>query len=137
MHHVEHADDLEVNAPAVVGEVQTVFARYERALVDNDLSVLDELFWNSPHTERVVFGERQHGFDAIQAARRALSRQTAPRRLVDIVIVTLGTKLATVTASFVPDDDPGTLGLQSQTWVRMPEGWRIVAAHVSWAPTMG
>lgn len=132
MHQRERADHLEVNVPAVVEEVEAIFARYERALVDNDLDVLDELFWHSPHTERVAFGVRQHGFDAVRAARRGLTRQTAPRRLVDTVIVTLGTELATVTTSFVLDDDPGAVGLQSQTWVRMPEGWRVVAAHVSW-----
>lgn len=124
----------EVNLPAVVAEVEVVFGRYERALVENDLAVLDELFWQSPHTERVAFGVRQHGFAEVQAARRALVRQSGPRRLVDTVIVTLGTHLAMVTTSFVPDDHPAALGLQSQTWVRMPEGWRVTAAHVSWAP---
>lgn len=130
----ERAGQLAVNLPAVVAEVEAIFGRYERALVANDLAVLDELFWQSPHTERVAFGVRQHGFAEVQAARRALVRQSGPRRLVDTVIVTLGTSLAMVTTSFVPDDDPGAVGLQSQTWVRMPEGWRVTAAHVSWGP---
>jgi hypothetical protein len=121
----------EVNDPDVLAEVRAVFERYERALVANDVDTLDELFWASPHTLRYGFAETQHGRDEVAAHRRTLPRQTAPRTLRDTVIVTFGRDLATVNTEFVPDGDPG-IGRQSQTWVRFPEGWRVVSAHVSW-----
>ena len=107
-----------------------MFERYEAALTANDLDVLDELFWHSEHTERIGYGDRQHGFTEVQVFRRALERQTAPRRLQDLVITTFDDHTAVVTTEFVTDDD--RIGRQSQTWVRFAEGWRVVAAHVSW-----
>ena len=125
----------EVNRPDVVASVGAVFERYERALVANDLEVLDELFWHSPHTERVGLGDRQQGFNAVRAARRALARQTPPRQLRDLVITTFDDHTAVVTTEFVPDDGETPIGRQSQTWVRFEEGWRVVQAHVSWPNT--
>jgi hypothetical protein len=113
----------EVNRGEVVAAVRSVFERYEAALVANDLNVLDELFWDSPHTDRFGLGDRQQGFTAVRDARRALERQTPRRTLRDVVAT-----------EFVPED--GTLvGRQSQTWVCFPEGWRVVSAHVSWPVT--
>ena len=122
----------EVNRPAVVAEVRAVFDRYEAALVANDVDVLDELFWHSPHTERVGIADRQHGFEEVSAARRALARQTPPRTLHDLVITTFGDDVATITTEFVPDDGATPVGRQSQTWIRFAQGWRVVSAHVSW-----
>src|SRR3954452_13420212 len=122
----------EVNRPDVVAEVRAVFDRYETALVANDLEVLDELFWQSPHTERVGLNDRQHGFAEVQASRRALARQTPPRVLRDLVIVTFDDHTAVVTTEFVPDEGDTPSGRQSQTWIRFAEGWRVVGAHVSW-----
>lgn len=122
----------EVNRPDVVAEVRAVFDRYEAALVANDLAVLDELFWQSEHTERVGLGDRQHGFAEVQAARRALPRQTPPRTLEELVITTFDDHTAVITTEFVPDDGATPVGRQSQTWIRFSEGWRVVAAHVSW-----
>jgi len=121
-----------VNRPDVVAAVRAVFERYERALVGNDLEVLDELFWHSPYTERVGLGDRQHGFDAVSAARRALAQQTPPRQLLDLVITTFDDHTAVVTTEFLPDDGETPIGRQSQTWVRFEQGWRVVQAHVSW-----
>ena len=121
----------DVNLADVVAEVRAVFDRYETALVANDLDVLDELFWNDRRTQRFAFGTRQNGFEAVQAARRAVARQTSPRTLRDVVITSFGRDLAVVMAEFVPDDRADFVGYQSQTWVRFPEGWRVVAAHVS------
>lgn len=121
-----------VNRPEVLAEVRAVFDRYETALVANDLDVLDELFWPSPHTERIGLNDRQHGFDEVQAARRALPRQTPPRRLRDLVITTFDDHTAVVTTEFVPADGATPNGRQSQTWIKFPEGWRVVGAHVSW-----
>src|SRR5690349_19668832 len=122
----------DVNRPAVVAEVRAVFERYETALVANDLDVLDELFWHSPHTQRISLGDRQHGFDEVQAARRALARQTPPRTLRDLVIATFDDHTAVVTTEFVPNDGTTPVGRQTQTWIKFADGWRVVGAHVSW-----
>jgi hypothetical protein len=122
---------LEVNRPDVLAEVTAVFERYEAALLANDVDVLDELFWDDPATLRYGFAETQHGFVAVSAFRRSLVRQSAPRRLVDTIVTTFGTDVATVNTEFSLD---GTdrIGRQSQTWVRRDGGWRVVSAHVSW-----
>lgn len=126
----------EVNRPDVVAEVRAVFERYEAALLANDLDVLDELFWQSEHTERIGLRDRQHGFATVRAARRALPRQTPPRTLRELVITTFDDCMAVVTTEFVPDDGATPVGRQSQTWVNFAEGWRVVGAHVSWPAPM-
>jgi hypothetical protein len=133
---------LEVDLPDVVAEVRAVFARYEAALLANDLDVLDELFWDSPATVRYGFADVQHGFAEVTAFRRSLPRQSAPRRLVHTVITTFGHDVATVWTQFVFDERgqeapdghgmAARVGRQSQTWARVDGGWRVVAAHVSW-----
>lgn len=125
----EHLDPEVDEAPARQ-ELTETFARYEAALVANDVAVLDELFWADARTVRVGIDERQDGFEAISAFRRAQRRQTPPRQLRDTVIVTFDRCAAVVTTTFVPDDGSAP-GRQSQTWVRFAAGWRIVAAHVS------
>ena len=120
-----------VDLPDVVAELREVFERYEAALVANDLAVLDELFWDDNRTGRVGLADRQHGFAAVQAARRAVARQTPPRTLRDTVITTFGTDAGVVTTEFVTEDPGLPLGRQSQMWIRWPDGWRVVAAHVS------
>jgi hypothetical protein len=123
--------DPVLNRPDVVAELRAVFDRYESALVANDLVALDELFWNDPRTERIGLADRQHGFAEVHAVRRDLERQTPPRTLRDLVITTFGAGVGVITTEFVTDDPAIPLGRQSQTWVRFPEGWRVVAAHVS------
>mgnify|MGYP000397713937 CR=1 FL=1 len=121
---------MEVNLPEVVAEVEAVFARYEAALVGNDVAVLDELFWDSPHTVRHGPGESLYGRDEILAFRRARPSAGLERRLARTVITTFGRDLATASTEFHRPGVP-RVGRQSQTWVRLPEGWRVVAAHVS------
>jgi len=119
-----------LNLPEVHAEVCTVFARYEDALVNNKLDVLDELFWPSEHTVRYGVGENLHGIEAIRAFRQARPSQGLARTLHHTVITTFGRDFATAMTEFRREG--GTkLGRQSQTWVRTPEGWRVVAAHVS------
>lgn len=121
---------VEINAPRVVAEVTAAFLRYEKALVGNDVGVLDELFWNSPHTIRYGATENLHGYDAIMAFRAARPATGLARDLRHTVVTTFGADHATVNTEFIRT---GTtrIGRQSQTWVRMPEGWKVVAAHVS------
>ena len=119
-----------VNIPEVLAEVTAVFARYEDALVNNQIEVLDELFWNSPTTIRYGAAENLIGYAAIQAFRAARPAAGLARRLSNTVITTYGRDTATAMTEFHRDGST-RIGRQSQTWVRLAEGWRVVAAHVS------
>lgn len=119
-----------VNIPEVLAEVTEVFARYEDALVNNRIEELDDLFWNSTTTIRYGATENLIGYAAIQAFRAARPATGLARRLSNTVITTYGRDTATAMTEFHRDGST-RIGRQSQTWVRMPEGWRVVAAHVS------
>ena len=121
---------MDINLPEVLAEVEQVFARYEDALVNNRVEVLDELFWHSPHTVRYGVGENLVGIEAIRAFRAARSPAGLARRLGNTVITTYGRDFATAMTEYRRDGDART-GRQSQTWVRFAQGWRVVAAHVS------
>jgi hypothetical protein len=134
--------DVTPNLPDVVAEVRALFERYEQALVDKDVDVLDTTFWVSPHTIRYAFTENGYGFDEIHAHR--VARPPGPgvkERRIRLEILTLGRDLATVNLEFVVRGR-ALIGRQSQTWVRFPDlGWKVIAAHVStmsetppWAP---
>ena len=121
---------MDINLPDVHAEVSAVFARYEAALVANDTAVLDELFWPSPHTVRYGVAENLYGIDEVRAFRAARPAQGLARSLQRTVITTYGRDAATAMTEFRREGGH-KLGRQSQTWVRLPEGWRVVAAHVS------
>ena len=123
--------DPEINLPDVVAEVTAVFARYEDALVNNRIDVLDELFWPSPATVRYGAGENLVGIEAIRAFRNARPSAGLARTLAHTVITTFGRDCATAMTEFRRDGNPA-IGRQSQTWVRFEGGWRVVAAHVSY-----
>jgi hypothetical protein len=118
----------EINLSDVVAEVTVAFEQYEAALVGNDVPVLDRLFWNSPHTIRYGVGENLYGYAAIAAFRAARSATGLDRTLTNTVITTYGRDFATANTEF---QRAGQQGRQSQTWMRTPEGWRVVSAHVS------
>jgi hypothetical protein len=122
---------MQVDLPDVLTEVTEQFARYEKALVSNDVAVLDELFRNDPRSLRYGVGENLYGYDAITAFRAARSPIGLGRRTDQTVITTYGRDTAVASTLFYRDSLPGKVGRQMQTWVRFPEGWRIVAAHVS------
>ncbi|MDZ7938476.1 MAG: oxalurate catabolism protein HpxZ [Rhodoferax sp.] len=122
---------MATNLPDVVAEVEAVFARYETALVSNDVAVLDELFWDSPHTLRYGATENLYGYDAIQDFRAGRPAQGLARELLRTVITTYGNDFASANCEFRRLGS-GKTGRQSQTWMRTPMGWRVVAAHVSW-----
>jgi len=124
--------DLTPNLPEVVAEVRELFERYEQALVDKDVAVLDAAFWQSPHTIRYSLHEHGYGFDEIHAHR--VARPPGPgikEKRIRLEILTLGRDLATVNLQFkVRGHD--LIGRQSQTWIRFPEhGFKVVSAHVS------
>ncbi len=119
-----------INDPTTLAEVTAAFDRYEAALVSNDVGTLDALFWDSHHTLRFGVGENLYGHQAIATYRAARPAAGLARRLSNTVITTFGTDTATANTEF-ERDGAARSGRQSQSWVRMPEGWRIVAAHVS------
>jgi hypothetical protein len=119
----------DVNRPEVVAEVTAVFQRYETALTSNDIETLDKLFWESGFTLRYGTGESLYGIDAIRAFRQARNANGLARILLNTMITTFGNDFATANTEF---QRPGQArGRQSQTWVRLPQGWQVVAAHVS------
>jgi hypothetical protein len=121
---------MDINIPEIVAEVTAAFMRYEAALVGNDVAVLDELFWNSPHTLRYGVGENLYGYDEIAAFRAARPTTGLDRSLTRTIITTYGRDSATANTEF---RRPGAarIGRQSQTWIRTQDGWRVAAAHVS------
>ncbi|MGY3449623.1 oxalurate catabolism protein HpxZ [Bradyrhizobium sp. USDA 4353] len=122
---------MEVDLPDVVAEVTAQFQRYEQALVSNDVAVLDELFKQDSRTLRYGIGENLYGYGEISAFRSARSPVGLMRRTARTVITTYGRDTAVASTLFYRDSAPGKVGRQMQTWIRCPEGWRIVAAHVS------
>ncbi len=119
---------MQVDLPDVLAEVAEQFARYEKALVTNDVAVLDELFWKSPLTLRYGATENLYGHDEIAQFRGARSPAGLARKLVKVVITTYGTDFATANCEF---ERGGKSGRQSHSWIRTSDGWRIAAAHVS------
>ncbi len=122
---------MDINLPAVKTEVEAAFALYETALVTNDIDTLQELFWNSPHTIRYGLSENLYGYQAIGAFRAARSPVGLARTTSRTVITTYGNDFATAATLFHRETSPGKVGRQMQTWARTPDGWRVVAAHVS------
>lgn len=121
---------MTINLPDVLAEVTAAFERYERALVANDVAVLDELFWNHALTLRYGATENLYGWDAIRAFRAGRPGQGLDRTLMNTVITTYGRDFATANTEFQRINATST-GRQSQTWMRTSEGWRVVCAHVS------
>jgi Protein of unknown function (DUF3225) len=122
---------MDVDLPEVLAEVTAQFARYEAALVSNDVAVLDELFRADARTLRYGIGENLYGYDAIMAFRAGRSPAGLMRRMASTVITSYGRDSAVASTLFYRDSLPGRVGRQMQTWVRFAEGWKIVAAHVS------
>ena len=122
---------MQVDLPDVLAEVTEQFTRYEKALVTNDVAVLDELFRADRRTLRYGVGENLYGYDAIMAFRAARSPLGLMRKTARTLITTYGRDTAVASTLFYRDSAPGKVGRQMQTWVRFAEGWKIVAAHVS------
>ena len=125
-------DDFAANIPEVIEEVRQLFERYERALTDKDVEVLDDTFWNSPHTIRYALNEHGYGFDEIHEHR--VARAPGPglkEKRIRLEILTLGRDFAITNLEFKLRGRALT-GRQSQTWIRFPGlGWKVVGAHVT------
>ena len=124
---------MRVNDPKIVAEIKAELVRYEAALVARDVETLDSCFWNDPGVVRYGTHENLYGADAIRAFRRSVKPGGhAKAGIRRTVISTFGPDFATVSLEF--DARRGGIGRQQQSWVRLPEGWRVVAAHVSYLP---
>lgn len=121
---------MKINDPKVVTEVTAAFERYEQALVSNDVTVLDELFFDDPNTLRYGVAENLYGYSEIKAFRAARSPLNLARKLKRTKITTYGDDFATANTLFEREGG-NKLGRQSQTWIRTTAGWRVVSAHVS------
>ncbi len=114
----------------VVAELRAEFDRYEAALLANDVDAMNDQFWADPRTTRYGLADLQHGFDEVVAWRRDAAPVPTTRRHERVAVTTFGDDLGVVTCEFRNGDDPH-LGRQTQVWARLPEGWRVVSAHVS------
>jgi len=124
---------FEINIPEVVAEVTAAFMAYERALVTNDVAVLDAMFWKSPNTLRFGIAENLYGYPAIASFRSNRPAIDLTRDLKNTIIVSYGRDFATANTEFQRVGSSVT-GRQSHVWIRTDEGWRIAAAHVSLMP---
>jgi hypothetical protein len=122
---------MEIDLPEVVAEVKDAFDRYERALVSNDVAMLDAMFRNDPRTIRYGATENLYGYEEIEAFRAARSSAGLMRTLSKTVITTFGRDFAMASTLFHRTTAPGKVGRMTQTWVRFDDGWRIVVGHVS------
>jgi hypothetical protein len=125
---------MQINDPEVLAELRRCHDVYEKALIDNDVEALGDFFWDSPHALRFGVAESQHGADEIRAYRRALPKLNLDREIRRLDITAFGDSAGVVDLEFVGAVD-GRHGRQSQFWLRFPEGWKIVSAHVSLLPT--
>jgi Protein of unknown function (DUF3225) len=124
-----------INDPATLAELRELYPRYEKALVSNDVETLMSMFWSSPHVARFGPTETLYGINEIEAFRKGRSPANLARTIRRLEIVTFGKDFASITVAFERDvEGKVTRGRQSQTWARLPEGWRIVFAHVSLLP---
>ena len=122
---------MDINITEVKAEVEAAFAEYEKALISNDVETLDRLFLDSPNTIRYGATENLYGYAEIAAFRAGRPSAGLERSLERTVITTYGRDMATAWTMFRRPSLTGKIGRQSQVWARTPEGWRVVAAHVS------
>jgi hypothetical protein len=122
---------MDIDLPDVLAEVTAQFQRYEKALVTNDVAVLDELFHKDARTLRYGIAENLYGYSEIASFRAARSPVGLLRKTARTIVTSYGRDMAVASTLFYRDTLPGKVGRQMQTWVRFAEGWRIVAAHVS------
>ncbi len=121
-----------INDPATVAELEELYPLYEAALVDNDVETLTAMFWASPYAVRLGAGENLYGVDEIEAFRKSRPAVNLARRMGRLEVVAFGKDFGSITLEFERDTPAGIVrGRQSQVWVRLREGWRIVSAHVS------
>jgi hypothetical protein len=124
-----------VNDEKTRDELRMLYPRYEKALVENDVDTLTKMFWASTQSMRFGATENLYGSVEIEAFRKARPSNGLQRTIKHLEIVTFGNDFGSITLEFERETEGRLMrGRQSQVWVRLPEGWRIVAAHVSVLP---
>ena len=125
----------QINRPDVIEELRALYPLYEKALIENNVETLVEMFWASPHVMRFGVSENLYGHHELEAFRKSRPPVNLARRVTRLEIVSFGEDFASVTLEFERDTPQSQVcGRQSQVWVRLPQGWRIVSAHVSLLP---
>ena len=122
---------MDIDLPEVVAEVRAAFDAYEKALMSNDVAALNATFRDDARTIRYGMTENLYGHAEISSFRAARSPAGLARTLSRTVITTCGRDFAVASTLFERASAPAKIGRQMQTWARFPEGWRVVAAHVS------
>jgi hypothetical protein len=126
---------MTINDPTVIAELEALYPQYEQALVENQIDTLISLFWHAPQVMRFGVTENLYGITEIESFRKSRPAANLARTITRLDIVSFGRDFASITLEFERTAPNGPIhGRQSQTWVRFPEGWRIVAAHVSLLP---
>lgn len=126
---------MTINDPAIVAELAALYPRYEKALVTNDVPTLVEMFWTGPQVMRFGVTENLYGPEELEAFRTSRPSASLARTVTRLDIATFGPDFGSITLEFERTTPTGLIrGRQSQVWVRFPEGWRIVQAHVSLLP---
>ena len=126
---------MNINDPEIVAELQALYPKYEAALMANDAATLTQMFWASPYAMRFGVTENLYGIEEIEAFRKSRPPTNLARIVRRLDVVTFGRDLGCVTLEFERTANGKIIsGRQSQVWVRLPEGWRIVSAHVSVLP---
>ena len=122
---------MDIDRPEIVAELRAAFDAYEKALMSNDVAALNATFCDDPRTIRYGMAENLYGYAEISSFRAARSPAGLARNLSRTTITTFGHDFGVASTLFERPTAPGKIGRQMQTWVRFPEGWRVVAAHVS------
>ena len=130
---------MTINDPEVIAELTALYPQYERALVSNDVEKLVAMFWKGEQVVRMGATENLYGPGQLEAFRKARPAANLARTVTRLDIASFGRDFASITLEFervIAGQPPRTMhGRQSQVWVRFPEGWRIVQAHVSFLPS--
>jgi hypothetical protein len=121
---------ITINDPTILGEVSAAFDAYEVALMTNDIEAMDALFWHSPLTVRYGAGDAQYGIEEIREFRKVRAGGSPQRKVIRRSVTTFGADFAVTNIEFMREDSQ-SVGRQSQSWIKFPEGWRVVSAHVS------
>jgi hypothetical protein len=126
---------MNINDPEIVEELRALYPRYEEALINNDVDTLVAMFWAGPEVMRFGVTENLYGPEELEAFRKSRPAANLERTITRLDIVSFGRDLASITLEFERTASNATIrGRQSQVWVRLLEGWRIVQAHVSLLP---
>ena len=122
----------EINLPEVIAELETLYPKYEQALITNDVETLLAMFWDGEQVMRFGTTENLHGRAEIESFRKSRPAANLARTINRLDIVSFGRDFASITLEFTRTTPTATIhGRQSQTWVRFPQGWKIASAHVS------